>query len=87
MDRLACPRERTGGKLATLTALNSIVNVCYAKVPRCAVSHKHGVAMAFSGSLFVTRHRRNEKNALNFEESAHGSASAVQEPASADQNC
>lgn len=90
---MAYLRERTGGKLATFTAVNLIVDVCSAKVPRCAVAISH-IGLAISTALpwrfqapgfrFVTWHRRSEKN---FEESGRGSASAVQEPASADQNC
>lgn len=47
---MACLRERTGGKLATLTAVNLIVNVCSAKVSRCAVAISH-ISLATSMAL------------------------------------
>lgn len=40
---MACLRERTGGKLATLTAVNLIVNVC-----SVAISH---IGLAISTAL------------------------------------
>lgn len=47
---MACLRERSGGKLATLTAVNLIVNVCCAKVPRCAVAISR-IGLAISTAL------------------------------------